>query len=96
MSQAGPPGHAVYIGDSQHRKLALWCAGPPVALFVVSLALISFTSVLDGLAFGPVSWALVVALGQFLIAIVVGHIYTRRAEALEGPIAQSRDGAVHR
>lgn len=94
MPQFGSPQNDLYIGDPRHRRLALLCAAPPVLLFVITLVLISFTSAFDGLAFGAVSWALLVAIGQFAVAIIVGHIYIRRAEDLEGSMTPGGNAGV--
>lgn len=71
------------LDDLRRRRLTLWCSLGPIAVFVVSLYLMSFTSVLDGLAFGPVSWAVLVAVAQFVVAVAVGHIYVSRSTALD-------------
>lgn len=60
-----------------HGRLALWCLGPPVVFFVGTQWLTNFTSVLNGFVFGAVSWAMLLAVAQFAVAIVVGVVYVR-------------------
>lgn len=72
-----------YVIDPAARRLAVECVVPPIVVFVVSLYLINFTTVLDGRAAGPVTWAALVAVGQFVIAIGLGHFFLVRAEVLD-------------
>jgi len=82
------------VQEPRRRRLTMWCSIPPVAFFVVCLVLMNFTTAFDGLAFGPVSWAIVVALIQFVVAIAVGHTYVRRAAALDNAPARLPDADI--
>ena len=75
-SDEGP----LLVADAAQRRLAWWCCAPPVVLFLAAIALAVFTDVLDGPAVGPLSWAYVVAVGQFVIAIACGQLYLSLVE----------------
>ncbi len=77
------PPEQLRVTDPRRLRLTAWCVGPPLCVFLISMVLINFTSSLDGTIAGAVSWAYVVAVAQFVIAIVAGHVYISRVEVLE-------------
>lgn len=72
----------LYVRDRRQRRLVLLCVGPAVVIFLVSVLLISFTDLLDGAAVGPLSWAALLAIGQFVLAVFLGHVYVSKAGAI--------------
>jgi len=77
------PPEPLHVTDPRRRRLTAWCVGIPLGVFLISMVLINFTSALDGTIAGAVSWAYVVAVAQFVIALLAGHVYINRVELLE-------------
>ncbi len=75
------PDIPLYESDQHARRLAAYCVTPPIVILLVSLYLMIFTRTLDGFAFGPVSWAALVSVAQFVIAVGVGIVYLTRSQA---------------
>ena len=65
------------------RALAFRLAALVCLVFFPLPILGNFTSVLDGVVFGGVSWAWIYAVAQFAVAIIVGRFYSRRADAAD-------------
>ncbi|MCF6389706.1 DUF485 domain-containing protein [Mycobacterium sp. MBM] len=85
------PAQASGPGRAAHRRLVMWCLAPPIVFFIGSQWLTNFTTVLNGFAVGAISWALLLAVLQFVVAIVVGFIYVRAVDRLEA--AETRSAA---
>lgn len=67
----------------------------PITIFAAAFffsmpVLTGFTSVLDGQAFGPVTWAVVVTTAQYVMAFIVTHLYMRQATTWDSAAALIR------
>ena len=86
------------VAATAHRHkptVAVLCVVIPIVLFIVSQVLINFTSVLNGFVVGPISWAMLVAVGQFALAIVGGMVYLqveKHGSVDESPVADAKEG----
>ncbi len=72
-----------HLSESAHRRLVLWCLTPPIVFFIGSQWLTNFTAVLNGFVAGAISWAMLLAILQFVVAIVVGFLYVRVLDRTE-------------
>lgn len=72
---AGAGRNQIAINGTASRRVIVWCVGVPAVLFIVSQVLTNFTSVLNGFVFESISWALLVAMVQFAIAVIAAFAY---------------------
>jgi uncharacterized membrane protein (DUF485 family) len=69
------------------RLALLFSAGVCLTFFLLPV-LGQFTSALDGLAFGGLTWAWVFAFAQFVVAVLVATRYASRAAGLDAATAE--------
>ncbi|MDN5696752.1 MAG: DUF485 domain-containing protein [Rubrobacter sp.] len=67
-----------------------------IAIFMGLPILASFTTILDGIVVGVVSWAYVYAFALFALAIVFCHIYVAKANRFDELAGQAKQEALHR
>ncbi len=80
---------------SQKRKVFLISATIFfLAFFFAFVFLAAFTTVLNGKAVGPLTWAYIYGLAQFPMTWIVMHIYVSQANKWDGLIDRSRHEAV--
>jgi uncharacterized membrane protein (DUF485 family) len=70
-------------------KLALTFSAVVCLIFFPLPILGQFTSALDGLAFGGLTWAWVFAFLQFVVAVLVAARYASRAAGLDRATAEA-------
>ncbi|WP_166395157.1 DUF485 domain-containing protein [Rubrobacter marinus] len=64
--------------------------------FTAWTALGGLTTVLDGRAFGAVTWATVFGFAQFVVVLVLLHLYTARAKKWDRLVEEARREAPER
>jgi uncharacterized membrane protein (DUF485 family) len=61
-----------------------------LAFFFIFVFLAAFTTVLNGKAVGPLTWAYIYGLAQFLMTWILMHIYVHQANKWDGLIERSK------
>lgn len=80
---------------SQKRKVFLISATIFfLAFFFVFVFLAAFTTVLNGKAVGPLTWAYIYGLAQFLMTWILMHIYVSQANKWDDLIDRARHEAA--
>jgi uncharacterized membrane protein (DUF485 family) len=70
------------------RRLLVLCAATfALGFYMLQVALSVFTQVLDGFAFGPFSWGWVFSFGQFVVPLMLLHLYLRCSAMLDAQAA---------
>lgn len=65
-----------------------------LAFFFGLPILAAFTSVLDGKAIGPLTWAFVYGFAQFAMTWILMHVYVSRANKWDGLVDRARQEAA--
>ena len=80
---------------SQRRKVFLILATTFFLAFFFGLPfLAAFTTVLNGKAVGPLTWAYIYGLAQFAMTWILVHIYVNRANKWDDLVDQARHEAA--
>jgi uncharacterized membrane protein (DUF485 family) len=86
------PGFQEY---SQRRKVFLISATIFfLAFFFIFVFLAAFTTVLNGKAVGPLTWAYLYGLAQFPMTWIVMHIYVNQANKWDGLVERAKREAA--
>ena len=73
------------VPDAGTRRFAVVASVLTLAVLTGGLLVGLFTHALDGAAVGPVTWIYVQGLGQFVLAVLIGHLYVRVANRSDPP-----------
>ncbi len=80
---------------SQRRKVFLISATIFfLAFFFIFVFLAAFTTVLNGKAVGPLTWAYLYGLAQFPMTWIVMHIYVNQANKWDGLVERAKREAA--
>lgn len=80
---------------SRKRKAFLVPATIFFLLFFIGLPLLAaFTTVLNGKAVGPLTWAYIYGIAQFIMTWVVMHLYVNRANKWDDLVDRARREAA--